>query len=48
MKVINLPIERLKREQRKIKNITSMTFSDYIDYLLEQKANGGIHDKARA
>jgi hypothetical protein len=38
MKVINLQMERLKREQRKIRNIEKMTFSDYIDYLLRTRA----------
>ena len=43
MKVINLAMERLKREQRKINNVESMTFSDYIEYLLaERKSNGAF------
>lgn len=36
-KVINLPMERLKREQRKIRNVELMTFSDYIEHLLKEK-----------
>ncbi len=36
-KVINLPIERLKREQRKIRHVELMTFSDYIEHLLKEK-----------
>ena len=36
-KIISLPMERLKREQRKIRNVESMTFSDYIEYLLKEK-----------
>lgn len=38
MKVINLAMERLKREQRKINGVELMTFSDYIKYLLKEKA----------
>ena len=38
MKVINLAMERLKRQQRKIKGVELMTFSDYIEYLLKEKA----------
>ena len=34
MKIINLQMERLKREQKKVKNVAGMTLSEYIDILI--------------